>query len=146
MGRTWPSFVTKDLTDSPEDEEEMQRRGEVYDREMRALIVAGGVYQDEDGWWVDDAKGELIGPDPEIERPLTDDELVRARPFSEAMPELAAAIRRGRGPGRRPRKETVTLRLDPDVVQAFKDDGPGWQSRINETLREAKHLPKRAGE
>jgi uncharacterized protein (DUF4415 family) len=28
----------------------------------------------------------------------------------------------------------VTLRLDPVVVKAFKEDGPGWQGRINETL------------
>jgi uncharacterized protein (DUF4415 family) len=29
----------------------------------------------------------------------------------------------------------VTLRLDADVVGAFKEDGPGWQGRINEELK-----------
>ena len=77
MIRVWPSFVTKDL--SPDDDAEWQRRWEAYDRDMRALIAAGGVHQDEDGWWVDDATGELIGPDPEIERPLAGDE--PGRPF-----------------------------------------------------------------
>jgi uncharacterized protein (DUF4415 family) len=28
--------------------------------------------------------------------------------------------------------------LDPEVVAKFKATGPGWQSRINELLRQAK--------
>ena len=48
-------------------------------------------------------------------------------------------IRRGRG---RPRldapKKLVSLRLDQDVIDAFRSGGPGWQSRINAALR--KHL------
>ena len=43
----------------------------------------------------------------------------------------------GRGPGRRPRKQAVTLRLDPDIVEHFQRGGAGWQTRINATLREA---------
>lgn len=141
MTKVWPSFVTKDL--DPDDDAEMQRRWNVYDREMREIIAAGGVHQDADGWWVDDASGELIGPDPEIERPATDAELATGRPFAETFPDLAKSIRR-RGPGKKPTKEAVTLRLDRDVVEAFKADGPGWQSRVNSALREAKKLPKRA--
>ena len=34
-------------------------------------------------------------------------------------------------------KESITLRIDPDVVRRFKADGPGWQSRMNEALRKA---------
>jgi uncharacterized protein (DUF4415 family) len=48
-------------------------------------------------------------------------------------------LRRGRG--RRPLdtpKKLVSLRLDQDVIDAFRVDGPGWQSRINAALR--KHL------
>jgi uncharacterized protein (DUF4415 family) len=37
-------------------------------------------------------------------------------------------------------KKAVTLRLDPDVVAHFRATGPGWQTRINETLRQAAHL------
>lgn len=144
--KKWPSFETGDLRpgDNLADDAEMQRRWKVYDREMRMLIAAGGVHQDGDGWWVDDATGDLIGPDPEIERPSTDAELARARPFAEVFPDLAESIRRGRGPGKKPKKEVVTLRLDPDVVEAFKADGPGWQSRVNDALRRIKHLPERA--
>jgi uncharacterized protein (DUF4415 family) len=34
-------------------------------------------------------------------------------------------------------KKQVTLRLDPDVVEAFRATGKGWQSRINAELRKA---------
>jgi uncharacterized protein (DUF4415 family) len=35
------------------------------------------------------------------------------------------------------RKEKVTLRLSPDVLAYFRAQGPGWQTRIDETLRNA---------
>ena len=34
-------------------------------------------------------------------------------------------------------RETVTLRLDRDVLDFFQEDGPGWQDRINAALRKA---------
>jgi uncharacterized protein (DUF4415 family) len=34
-------------------------------------------------------------------------------------------------------KKQVTLRLDPDVVEKFRETGKGWQSRINAELRKA---------
>jgi len=34
-------------------------------------------------------------------------------------------------------KETVTLRIDSDVLEHFQEDGPGWQDRINAALRKA---------
>jgi uncharacterized protein (DUF4415 family) len=34
-------------------------------------------------------------------------------------------------------KQSIALRIDPDVVQRFKADGPGWQSRMNEALRKS---------
>jgi uncharacterized protein (DUF4415 family) len=33
-------------------------------------------------------------------------------------------------------RETVSIKLDSDVLAFFQQDGPGWQDRINETLRE----------
>ena len=33
------------------------------------------------------------------------------------------------------RKVALKLRLDPDVVEAFRATGPGWQTKINATLR-----------
>ena len=37
-------------------------------------------------------------------------------------------------------KETVSLRIDRDVLEHFQDDGPGWQEGINEALRRAAGL------
>ena len=34
-------------------------------------------------------------------------------------------------------KETVSLRIDRDVLEVFQADGPGWQDRINAALRKA---------
>ena len=48
-------------------------------------------------------------------------------------------IRRGRPKSESP-KEAVSLRLDRDVVAHYRATGPGWQSRINETLRKAAGL------
>ncbi len=43
------------------------------------------------------------------------------------------------GPPRAPSipgvKETVTVRIDQDVLEYFQDGGPGWQDRINAALR-----------
>ena len=34
-------------------------------------------------------------------------------------------------------KETVSLRIDRDVLDYFQEGGPGWQDRINAALRKA---------
>lgn len=47
-----------------------------------------------------------------------------------------AAIRRRRGPGKKPLKEQVAIRLDPEVLGAFRAGGPGWQTRVNAALKE----------
>lgn len=50
-----------------------------------------------------------------------------------------AKVQRGR-PKEMNTKVSTTIRLDPDVLAAFKAGGPGWQSRINEALRRAAGL------
>lgn len=50
-----------------------------------------------------------------------------------------AKVQRGR-PKAPVTKVSTTLRLDPEVIAHFKAEGPGWQSRINETLRKAAGL------
>lgn len=37
-------------------------------------------------------------------------------------------------------KKSVHLRLSPDVLAYFRRTGPGWQTRIDETLRKAAKL------
>ena len=62
-------------------------------------------------------------------------DFAKAKPFAEALPELAASIRKGRGPNKAPTKMLVSLRLSGKVLEAYKAKGPGWQSRIDEDLR-----------
>ncbi|MEG3083082.1 BrnA antitoxin family protein [Sphingomonas sp. PB2P12] len=69
----------------------------------------------------------------------TGEDFARARPASEVLPpDVAAVLVRRRGPQSAPTKKVVTLRLDPDVLDKFRATGPGWQSRMNEALRQAK--------
>lgn len=51
----------------------------------------------------------------------------------EAFPKTAAKVR---GPQKTQTKAPVSIRLDQAIVDHFKAQGPGWQSRINEALLE----------
>ena len=72
----------------------------------------------------------------------TDEDLAQAKPMAEALPELHAALmaeiakRKAGRPKAAVTKQTIAIRLDPDVLEAFKATGPGWQTRMNEALRE----------
>ena len=44
-------------------------------------------------------------------------------------------VKRGR-PAGSGTKVSTTIRFDAEIVAAFRADGPGWQSRMNEALRE----------
>ncbi len=85
-------------------------------------------------------------------KPLTDEtgevreleaaDIRRMRSAAEVLPaELAALLPKRRpgqrGPQKRRTKKLVTLRMDPDLLEHFRDSGRGWQSRLNETLRKA---------
>jgi len=60
-----------------------------------------------------------------------------ALPWTEEQLEVAKpSMRIGRPPLENP-KISTTIRLDADIVGAFKATGPGWQPRINTVLREA---------
>jgi uncharacterized protein (DUF4415 family) len=48
-------------------------------------------------------------------------------------------LRRGRPPLPDP-KQAVKLRLDADVLAAYRKTGDGWQTRINADLRKARKL------
>jgi len=68
----------------------------------------------------------------------TEEDFKNARPFAEVFPDLAESIRRARGrPAVEAPKRQISLRLDPDVIDAFKATGKGWQGRINDALRKA---------
>lgn len=68
---------------------------------------------------------------------------VRARPARDLLPGLVGeaaakdmlAPRRGRPPLGQT-KEHVNIRLDADIVQSFRSTGAGWQTRLNNALRD----------
>jgi uncharacterized protein (DUF4415 family) len=45
------------------------------------------------------------------------------------------AVRRTRGPNKNPTKELVAIRIDRDVLAAFRASGPRWQTRMNAALK-----------
>lgn len=51
----------------------------------------------------------------------------------------AVPVQRGRPKAEHP-KVSTTIRLDAEVLDRFKADGPGWQSRINAVLRKVAGL------
>ena len=90
-------------------------------------------------------------PEPALDDPenpeWTEEDVARGRRVEDLpSPERETILAnfpntKVRGPQKvKPLKAQVTLRLDPDVLQHFRGTGRGWQSRINEKLREA--LPK----
>ena len=83
----------------------------------------------------------MIASDPDAPE-ATDEQLAQAKPFDEAFPALANAMRKnvgGRPKSKNP-KVAVSLRLDQEVVARFKASGPGWQTRMNDALRDAAGL------
>ena len=85
------------------------------------------------------ANPELI----DVENPeWTEEDFQRARPAAEMLPkllgpEVAAEMLKPCGrPKAAATKAHVNIRLDADVVEAFKATGRGWQTRINRALRE----------
>ena len=84
-------------------------------------------------------------PNPELiddENPeWTDADFARARPAAEMLPELfgaqvARAMLKPRGKQVAPTKQAVTVRYSPDVLDAFKATGAGWQTRMDAALRD----------
>ena len=86
-------------------------------------------------------------PNPELvddDSPELDTEwFKRAQPASEVLPQLVGAasaasmIRPKRGrPVLEAPKQHVNIRLDADIVVAFKSRGRGWQTKVNSALRE----------
>ena len=65
----------------------------------------------------------------------TEEDFAKAVPFDQAFPQLAKTIK-PRGAQKAPKKVSTTIRLSMEVINHFKQGGPGWQSRIDDALRE----------
>ena len=60
-----------------------------------------------------------------------------AIPFTDAEWEaVKPLVRIGRPPSAKPLKVPTTIRFDADVLAALKASGRGWQTRVNEAMRE----------
>jgi uncharacterized protein (DUF4415 family) len=77
---------------------------------------------------------------PDEENPeWTEEEMRRAKPAREALPEIFGEktarelLRRGKSGA--PTRE-VTVPLDEDVLRQMQALGPGWEGKVNEVLRE----------
>jgi len=74
-------------------------------------------------------------------------DIKKARPALDAVAEVfgeqaSAELRQSRGrPPKDDRKVNQTLRIDADVLEFYRQEGKGWQTRINEVLRQ--HMPQR---
>lgn len=77
---------------------------------------------------------KVFGTDIERLRNMTDDEI----DFSDiprTTPEMWAKGVVRKGFKVIPKKRQLTLRLDEEIVEFFKNDGDGYQTRINALLR-----------
>ena len=83
---------------------------------------------------------ELIDDNGEV-RELTKEDFANFRPFSELPPDLQEkllAINRGPVTFRAvpDEKKTVSIPLSTDVLEKFEAKGEGWDSKVDEALRE----------
>lgn len=72
--------------------------------------------------------------------PLPKDRLAGLRPVSEAHPGILKARRegglKGRGPQKAPTKTLLSMRYSLEVLDYFRATGPGWQTRMDEALKQ----------
>ena len=80
---------------------------------------------------------EGIANDPDA-RELTEEDFAQMRPASEMYPELVEQYLTSKGRGKQvaPTKVKTTVRFSPEVLEYFKSTGDGWQTRMDEVLRE----------
>lgn len=83
-------------------------------------------------------KKTLIDKNGEV-RELTSDELSKFKPISKANPKLLAKIKKGigqRGTQKSATKIPISIRVSPEVVEYFRAEGKGWQSLMDDVLKE----------
>ncbi|XWV18828.1 MAG: BrnA antitoxin family protein [Gemmatimonas sp.] len=83
--------------------------------------------------------------------PVSDDDIERRAADDPDAPlasdaQLAGAQREYAGPfAPRMAKQLISLRIDPQVVEAYRATGPGWQRRMHEVLSAHAPVAHRAG-
>jgi len=59
-----------------------------------------------------------------------------SRPLNEAQWQAVKSLARIGRPKAAVTKVPTTIRFDPDVLAALKATGAGWQTRVNEAMRD----------
>lgn len=86
-----------------------------------------------------EAWAKLIADAPGEDRPPTHEEKVRRKNavVSHSLPELREKLAaRRRGVQKAPTKVPTTIRFDADVLAELKASGRGWQTRVNDAVRD----------
>ncbi len=91
----------------------------IYPTPEEEALIQAGIAADPDTW------------------ELTPEEIRRMRPASEVVPHIVERHRRARGKQTDPSKECIPVYIDADLAAHFRDTGPGWQTRLNDTLRKS---------
>lgn len=91
-----------------------------------------------------DYTGSMVNTEPEYGTPdeenpeWTRERMAKAMRYPNLPPNLMRLIEadKKRGPQKAPKKQAISIRLSPDVLQALRATGPGWQARVDDALRE----------
>ncbi|MEJ1934617.1 BrnA antitoxin family protein [Nostoc sp. NIES-2111] len=84
---------------------------------------------------IDGFRGEIRMAKPPVRRRPTDALSIAEAVFKPAPPAAADPVREAKS-AIPVSKEQVSIRLDSDLLAHFQEDGPGWQERINDALRQ----------
>lgn len=70
-------------------------------------------------------QADWVDPDdaPDLSTPYWQEQFAKAK-VTRGRPKIAVV------------KRSTTIRLDADIIEKFRAQGPRWQSRINEVLKE----------
>jgi uncharacterized protein (DUF4415 family) len=86
------------------------------------------------------AINKIFSPEPraalDAVRDLPDDQINLTDPDAPEVRDWSRAMRGALFREAKPFKQSLTLRVDADVLEWFRRRGPGYQTRMNEVLRE----------
>ena len=77
-----------------------------------------------------------IAADPDTFE-LDEEWFKQARLAGEIAPHIVERFNRSRGKQKAPTKKPLSIRLDADLADHFRQSGKGWQTRLNDALRRA---------
>jgi len=79
-------------------------------------------------------------PDPELIDEHTPEwtkaDFEQAKRLKDMPASFQRSIKRMRGPQKSPVKIQTSIRFDQDVLEGLKATGRGWQTRVNDAMRE----------